>query len=73
MLTAPLTNQYTFLATVPLVNITLEYVLVERAPYILITNTALALPCAFKYRLPVKVVAAFIIYVCGVRTRLFPN
>ena len=45
-LTAPLTNQYTFFASVPLIKTIFAPETVLKAPYILIINTALATPCA---------------------------
>lgn len=46
MLTAPSIFQYTFLAWVPFINFTLEYVLVVKAPFIFIINTAFEFPKA---------------------------
>jgi hypothetical protein len=46
MIAAPLTLQYTCCTCAPLIKLTLERVLVESAPLILITNTAALFPCA---------------------------
>ena len=59
MFTDPLTTQNTFFACVPFIRITFERTLVDRAPFIRITNVALVLPSAFRKTESVNVVAAF--------------
>ena len=73
MLTAPSIFQKTFFACAPLINNTFEPTLVPKAPLTLMTNTALAFPRASKYSVSVKVTAASIKYVFGVKTKLCPN
>src|SRR5580698_6183697 len=46
IVTAPCTSQYTFFAWAPLIRVTLEKALVERAPLICIMKIAPALPSA---------------------------
>src|SRR5580658_3699724 len=48
IVTAPCTTQYTLFAWAPLIRVTLEKVLVERAPLICITKIALASPSALR-------------------------
>src|SRR5580658_7466949 len=48
IVTAPWTTQYTLFAWAPLIRVTLEKALVDRAPLICMTKIALALPSALR-------------------------